>query len=139
MNRIEQALTINQLIDELFGIEMLTGHKTGRDLYKMDSLRKEMNELKEQIDRLQSSGCSACEGGCDKCDVEIKIDIADENMLTEDEQKKIHENFDALSAAAAPLVDYLKKNYDMHTTITVEWDAVKVRQDQISIPVEVDG
>ena len=48
------------------------------------------------------------------------------------------EKIKELKTICEPLIDFLHKNYDPHTTIIVSEDYIKIVRDEIGIPVEVE-
>ena len=43
-----------------------------------------------------------------------------------------------LKELCKPLIEYLKENYDLHTTIIISEDYIKLVKDEIGIPMEVE-
>ena len=50
---------------------------------------------------------------------------------------KNYVNFEELEMLCKPLVNYLNENYDMHIEITVSLERIVIKQDMLSIPLQV--
>lgn len=44
-------------------------------------------------------------------------------------------NFDELELIAKPIIEYIKKNYNPHTSIVISEESIKVVADEIYIPI----
>lgn len=45
-------------------------------------------------------------------------------------------NFDEFEKLARPISDYIRKNYDMHTTVVITSDHAKIVRDDIGLPIK---
>lgn len=64
-------------------------------------------------------------------------------MIIKDEEliKKINsdkEKLEKLTKLSKPLIEYIKKYFDFHTSIIISDDYIRVVRDEIGIPIEID-
>ena len=62
--------------------------------------------------------------------------IEDKELL--DKINKDKEKIEELEELSKPLVEYIKKYYDFHTSIIISEDFIRLVRDEIGIPVEID-
>ena len=54
------------------------------------------------------------------------------------EQQKMKTKVEELQKLCEPLIEYIKKNYHPYTEIAVSMDFIKIRSENLSIPIEAE-
>lgn len=66
----------------------------------------------------------------------MKEFVACEPILAPTERRETMSEFDKLEAVARPVVEYLRDNYDPHTSVTITDVSIVLNREEMGIPVE---